>query len=183
MGPVRIRHDSHEFATQSSHSVDRTGWQAKMASIEIWIPWRNAHKPHSNWLGRREPAKKLTFIKKKKNSSVQKHIQGSNPDFSSKWILCRFSCLASWTKKVFFFFLIDSGRCIVKFRKPVLDRLTLLPFRFLYAHVHVHARTLYCPDIKCFFLSCSLLSPAKTSDDGDARWVSPLDQTVDLFEF
>ena len=26
--------------------VDLTGWQAKMASIEIWIPWRNAHMPH-----------------------------------------------------------------------------------------------------------------------------------------
>ena len=27
--------------------VDRAGWQAKMASIELWIPWRNAHTPHS----------------------------------------------------------------------------------------------------------------------------------------
>ena len=46
MGPVRIRHSSHDFGWQSSHSVDLAGWQAKMASIEIWIPWRNAHKPH-----------------------------------------------------------------------------------------------------------------------------------------
>ena len=46
MGPVRIRHSSHNFGWQSSHSVDLAGWQAKMASIEIWIPWRNAHKPH-----------------------------------------------------------------------------------------------------------------------------------------
>ena len=46
MGPVRIRHSSHHFGWQSSHSVDLAGWQAKMASIEIWIPWRNAHKPH-----------------------------------------------------------------------------------------------------------------------------------------
>ena len=45
--PVRIRHSSHEFATQSSHCVDRSGWQAKMASIEIWILWRNVHKSHS----------------------------------------------------------------------------------------------------------------------------------------
>ena len=32
----------------SSHSVDYAGRQAKMVSIEIWIPcaWRNAHKPH-----------------------------------------------------------------------------------------------------------------------------------------
>ena len=37
MGPVRIRHRSHDFGWQSSHSVDRAGWQAKMASIEIWI--------------------------------------------------------------------------------------------------------------------------------------------------
>ena len=34
MGPVRIRHRSHYFATQSSHSVDSAGWQAKMPSIE-----------------------------------------------------------------------------------------------------------------------------------------------------
>ena len=46
MGPVRIRHCSHHFATQSSHTVDRAGWQAKMASIEFWIPWHNVHKPH-----------------------------------------------------------------------------------------------------------------------------------------
>ena len=46
MGPVRIRHSSHDFATQSSHSVDLARWQEKMASIEIWIPWRNALKPH-----------------------------------------------------------------------------------------------------------------------------------------
>ena len=32
---------------RASHSGDLAGWQAKMASIEIWIPWRNAHKPHS----------------------------------------------------------------------------------------------------------------------------------------
>ena len=47
MGPVRIRHSSHNFGWQPSHAVDLAGWQAKMASIEIWIPWRNAHKPHS----------------------------------------------------------------------------------------------------------------------------------------
>ena len=46
MGPVGIRHSSHDFQWQSSHSVDLAGWQAKMASIEIWILWRNAHKPH-----------------------------------------------------------------------------------------------------------------------------------------
>ena len=46
MGPVWIRHSSHDFGWQSSHSVDLAGWQAKMASIEIWIPWRNAHKSH-----------------------------------------------------------------------------------------------------------------------------------------
>ena len=38
MGPVRIRHSSHGFGWQSSHSVDLAGWQAKMASIEIGIP-------------------------------------------------------------------------------------------------------------------------------------------------
>ena len=38
MGPVRIRPSSHDFGWQSSHSADLAGWQAKMASIEIWIP-------------------------------------------------------------------------------------------------------------------------------------------------
>ena len=33
--PMRIRHSSHQIATQSSHSVDRAEWQAKMASIEL----------------------------------------------------------------------------------------------------------------------------------------------------
>ena len=46
MGPVRIHHSSHHFATQSSHFVDRAGWQVKMASIEIWMPRRNAYGPH-----------------------------------------------------------------------------------------------------------------------------------------
>ena len=46
MGPVRTRHGSHQIATQSSHFVDRAGRQAKMTSIDIWIPWRNAHKPN-----------------------------------------------------------------------------------------------------------------------------------------
>ena len=35
---------SHEIATQPSHSVDRAGWQTKMASIEL--PWRNVHRLH-----------------------------------------------------------------------------------------------------------------------------------------
>ena len=42
MGTVRVWHSSHGFATQSSHSVDRAGWQAKMASIIFWIPWLQA---------------------------------------------------------------------------------------------------------------------------------------------
>ena len=46
IGTVRICHRSHHFATQSSHFVDRAGWQAKMASIEFWIPWRNVHDTH-----------------------------------------------------------------------------------------------------------------------------------------
>ena len=35
MGPVRIRHSSHGFGWQSSHSVDLAGWQAEMASIAV----------------------------------------------------------------------------------------------------------------------------------------------------
>ena len=47
LGPVWIRHTEFtRFGWQYSHSVDLAGWQAKMASIEIWIPWRNAHKLH-----------------------------------------------------------------------------------------------------------------------------------------
>ena len=42
MGPVRTRHYSHLFATQSSHFLDRARCQAKMASIGFWTPWRNA---------------------------------------------------------------------------------------------------------------------------------------------
>ena len=47
-GAVRVRHSMWEFATQASHSVDTAGWQAKMASIELWIQWCNAHRPHSH---------------------------------------------------------------------------------------------------------------------------------------
>ena len=47
MGPVRTRYNTHNFGWQSSHSVDLVGWQAKMATIEIWIPWSYAHKPNS----------------------------------------------------------------------------------------------------------------------------------------
>ena len=36
MGPVRIRHSSHDFGWQSSHSVDLAGCQAKMASVKTW---------------------------------------------------------------------------------------------------------------------------------------------------
>ena len=43
-GRVRIHHSPYEISTQSSHFVDRSGWQAKMASIEFWIPWHNAHR-------------------------------------------------------------------------------------------------------------------------------------------
>ena len=52
LGPVRTHHSSHDFGWQSSHSVDLAGWQAKMhmASIDIWIAWRYAHKPHCLFL-------------------------------------------------------------------------------------------------------------------------------------
>ena len=42
MGAVRICHSIRGIATQSSHSVDTAGWQAKMASIELWIQCSNA---------------------------------------------------------------------------------------------------------------------------------------------
>ena len=39
-------------AAEPSHSVDRGGWQAKMASIEFWIQRCNAHRPQCThiWL-------------------------------------------------------------------------------------------------------------------------------------
>ena len=46
IGSAQIRHSLHEIVTQPSHSVDRAGWQAKMASIEFWIPCRIAHRLH-----------------------------------------------------------------------------------------------------------------------------------------
>ena len=50
MGPVQICSSSQDFAMtglQSSHSVHKAWWQAKMASIEIWIPWHTVHRPHN----------------------------------------------------------------------------------------------------------------------------------------
>ena len=67
MRPVRIRHRSHHSATQSSHLVDRAGWQAKMASIEFWMPWRNAHWPHCRSFHTRKYFRRLrlrTFVRK-----------------------------------------------------------------------------------------------------------------------
>ena len=46
MGAVRTCHRIWEIAIQPSHSVDTAGWQAKMASIQLWIQWCNAHGPH-----------------------------------------------------------------------------------------------------------------------------------------
>ena len=46
--PVRISHISHDFGWQSSHSVDLAGWQAKMAVIEIWKPWRDVQELHQS---------------------------------------------------------------------------------------------------------------------------------------
>ena len=59
MGLMRIRHTSHAFGWQSSHSVDLAGWQAKMASIEIGYhdvmrtspivrTMTYSHRPHRN---------------------------------------------------------------------------------------------------------------------------------------
>ena len=45
---IHVRYSSHDFAiSASSQSLDLTGWQAKMASVELWlwIPWRNAQSP------------------------------------------------------------------------------------------------------------------------------------------
>ena len=38
MGPVRIRHSSHDFGWHGSPVILWISLQAKMASIEIWIP-------------------------------------------------------------------------------------------------------------------------------------------------
>ena len=49
MRPVGMRHNLHEIATQSSHSVDGAGWQAKMASIKF-LTLRNAFESFSREL-------------------------------------------------------------------------------------------------------------------------------------
>ena len=46
IGPVQTQKNSDEYDMQASHTVGGAGWQAKMASIEFWIPWRNAYGPH-----------------------------------------------------------------------------------------------------------------------------------------
>ena len=69
-GPVRIRHSSHAFGWQSSHSVDLAGWQAKMASIDIWIPWRNAHKPHCRTKDQTEDVSKTRLSSRRMDNSV-----------------------------------------------------------------------------------------------------------------
>ena len=47
MGPVRIHYCSHNFATQSSYSVDKSGVASKnVFHWKLWLPWRNAQKPH-----------------------------------------------------------------------------------------------------------------------------------------
>ena len=47
IGPMRLRHRSHHFATWSSHFVDSTVWQTKRAPNEIRLQWRNPHGPFS----------------------------------------------------------------------------------------------------------------------------------------
>ena len=57
------RHSPHHSATQSSHSVDLAGWQAKMAAIEFWIPWRDAHRPFGEtWLVRTPKGKEKEYV-------------------------------------------------------------------------------------------------------------------------
>ena len=75
MGPAWIRHCSHNFGWQSSHSVDLAGWHAKMASIEIWIPWRNVRKPHS-----------LNFLKDAYESIKVFRLITNNSDVDEKGI-------------------------------------------------------------------------------------------------
>ena len=99
MGPVRIRHSSHDFGWQSSYSVDLAGWQAKMASIEIWIPWRNAHKPigqhrHRNVIGiKRSGSGKVWTISAKVASLIccwkgrQEQLVNSLPFCHQRWFV------------------------------------------------------------------------------------------------
>ena len=64
MGPVWIGHRSCEFTTQASHSVHRAGWQAKMASIEIWMRRRKTHMPHCEKHLRIAKTKKISCHKR-----------------------------------------------------------------------------------------------------------------------
>ena len=71
--------------TQSSHSVDLAGWQAKMASIEIWIPWRYAHKPHYK-----------SAISFKSSSPLCFAFEKTNKLMVQLWLLTLLGLSAAW---------------------------------------------------------------------------------------
>ena len=54
----------------ASHSSDTAGWQAKMASIELWIQWCNAHGPHCENEHRETASFRYNFVQKT-NATVQ----------------------------------------------------------------------------------------------------------------
>ena len=103
----RASYNSRHFSTQSSHSVDGAEWQAKMASINFCIPWRNAHGPHhkeqnaltesQQHLISRKKSSDLNFVPLQRKSGL-KNSQKIRFDFP--WIFghfwCEWNCFLLW---------------------------------------------------------------------------------------
>ena len=65
------------FTHYCHQALDRAGWQAKMASIDIWIPWRNVLRPNRTrpvFLLRCRP--RLQWPRKNAGTSVEKTASG-----------------------------------------------------------------------------------------------------------
>ena len=91
----------------ASHSVDTAGWQAKMATIELWIRLCNAHGPHSPYTQTGGKPKNLfrtvpqnaqglseKFDVKFKLSNVRKFVRTNQ--FQVKSTKKKFFCLSTW---------------------------------------------------------------------------------------
>ena len=75
MGPVPLWQtgSSHKIAIQPSHSMNRAGWSAQMASIVFWTPWRNVYKATLNVLD--------CLLKKWENPRKARQFES----FENKW--------------------------------------------------------------------------------------------------
>ena len=83
IGPVRLRHRSHHFATWSSHFVDSTVWQTKKAPNEIRLKWRNPHGPFSL------PVKLINIKQETPDVCCSEFLQRFSPNRCVWHMLCR----------------------------------------------------------------------------------------------